>query len=117
MSRLNNKIAIITGASNGIGAAAARRFVAEGAKVFLIGRNEAALNRLRDELTQEKCDVMVGDIALEKTNQDMVKACSSRFGNPDIALINAGIEGAAAHIPEYPTDIFDDVIAINVFNH
>ena len=114
MSRLNNKIAIITGASNGIGAAAARRFVAEGAKVFLIGRKEAALNRLRDELTQEKCDVMVGDIALEKTNQDMVKACSSRFGNPDIALINAGIEGAAAHIPEYPTDIFDDVIAINV---
>ncbi|MDA0237882.1 MAG: SDR family NAD(P)-dependent oxidoreductase, partial [Proteobacteria bacterium] len=114
MSRLSHKVAIITGASNGIGAAAARRFVAEGAKVFLIGRNEKALQDLLTELTAEKSDVMVGDVALESTNKNMVEACRSRFGEPDIALINAGIEGAAALIPDYPTNVFDDVIAINV---
>lgn len=114
MSRLDNKVAIITGASNGIGAAAARRFVAEGAKVFLIGRNAKALDRLSSELTYEKCGVMVGDVALEKTNQDMVEACKNRFGNPDITLLNAGVEGAAALIPDYPTDVFDNLIAINV---
>ena len=65
MSRLPNKIAIITGASNGIGAATARRFVAEGAKVFLIGRNEQALFQIRDELTPDNCDVMVGDVSTE----------------------------------------------------
>ena len=42
MSRLDNKVALITGASNGIGAVAARRFVGEGAKVFLVGRSEKA---------------------------------------------------------------------------
>ncbi len=114
MSRLDNKIAIITGASNGIGAAAARRFVAEGAKVFLVGRNEKALLALKDELGHERCDVMVGDVASEKTNQDMMNACCSRFGNPDISLINAGIEGAAALIPDYPIAVFDEVIATNV---
>ncbi len=114
MSRLANKIAIITGASKGIGAAAARRFVAEGAKVFLLGRSEEALRNLMDELTPESCDVMAGDIAAEKTNQDMMEACRRRFGEPDVVLINAGIEGAAALIPDYPTEVFDDVIAINV---
>jgi NAD(P)-dependent dehydrogenase (short-subunit alcohol dehydrogenase family) len=67
-----------------------------------------------DELTPESCDVMAGDIATEKTNQDMMEACRRRFGEPDVVLINAGIEGAAALIPDYPTEVFDDVIAINV---
>ena len=90
MSRLDNKVALITGASNGIGAVAARRFVEEGAKVFLVGRSEKVLLNLRDELTHEKCDVMAGDIALEKTNQEMIEACQHRFGGLDISLINAG---------------------------
>ena len=114
MSRLPNKIAIITGASNGIGAATARRFVAEGAKVFLIGRNEQALFQIRDELTPDNCDVMVGDVSTEKTNQEMVEGCRSRFGNPNIAMINAGVEGAAELIPDYPIDVFDEVMAVNV---
>jgi len=63
MSRLDNKVALITGASNGIGAVAARRFVEEGAKVFLVGRSEKVLLKLRDELNHEKCDDMAGGIA------------------------------------------------------
>jgi len=114
MARLDNKVALITGASNGIGAVAARRFVEEGAKVFLVGRSEKVLRNLRDEFTHEKCDVMAGDIALEKTNQEMIEACQHRFGGLDISLINAGIEGAAALIPDYPTEVFDDVVAINI---
>ena len=51
MSRLDNKVVLITGASNGIGAVAARRFVGEGAKVFLVGRSEKALLKLMDEFT------------------------------------------------------------------
>ena len=50
MGRLKSKVALITGASNGIGAAAARDFVAQGAKVLLVGRNQGALNGLIDEL-------------------------------------------------------------------
>jgi NAD(P)-dependent dehydrogenase (short-subunit alcohol dehydrogenase family) len=114
MSRLDNKVALITGASNGIGAVAARRFVGEGAKVFLVGRSEKALLKLRDEFTHEKCDFLAGDIALEKTNQEMTEACFHRFGRLDISLINAGVEGAAALIPNYPTEVFDEVVAVNI---
>ena len=50
----------------------------------------------------------------EVTNADMVSLCVSRFGSLDIALINAGIEGEASLIPNYSTEVFDQVIAINV---
>ena len=114
MQRLAGKIALITGASNGIGAAAARRFVKEGARVFMVGRNQSALEQLVEELTEEKSAFLVGDVALEDVNKKMIDSCQGRFGEPDCVLLNAGIEGAAFPIPDYPTDVFDQVMAINV---
>ena len=114
MQRLAGKIALITGASNGIGAAAARRFVKEGASVFMVGRNQSALEQLVEELTEEKSAFLVGDVALEDLNKKMIDSCQARFGEPDCVLLNAGIEGAAFPIPDYPTDVFDQVMATNV---
>ena len=113
MGRLDGKAAIITGAANGIGAAAARRFVAEGARVLLVDRDEAALAATAGPLGPAAA-TLVGDVAADATAPAYVAEALQRFGRLDIVLLNAGIEGTIAPIPELPLATFDRVIAVNV---
>ena len=114
MGRLKNKVVLITGATSGIGEAAALRFVNEGAKVFLTGRREGVLSSLTEKLGKESADFLAGDISKENVNRDVVEACLKKFGRLDVTLLNAGTEGAAAPIPDYPIEAFDELMAINV---
>lgn len=114
MGRLEGKVALITGAGTGIGLAAARRFVAEGAKVMLAGRRRALLSDLADELGTTNAAYATADVSQEEDNQTIVRLCVEKFGSLDVFLVNAGFEGAAAPLPDYPTDVFDKVMAINV---
>ncbi|NIO41022.1 MAG: glucose 1-dehydrogenase [Burkholderiales bacterium] len=114
MGRLEGKVALITGAGSGIGLAAARRFVKEGAKVMLAGRRRALLSELADELGPVNAAYATADVSKEKDNQTIVRLCVEKFGSLDVFLVNAGFEGAAAPVPDYPTDVFDEVMAINV---
>ena len=114
MGRLEGKVALITGAGTGIGLAAARRFVAEGAKVMLAGRRRALLSDLADELGTTNAAYATADVSQEEDNQTIVRLCVEKFGSLDVFLVNAGFEGAAAPLPDYPTDVFDEVMAINV---
>ena len=111
--RLDGKSAVITGAANGIGAEAARRFVAEGARVLLVDRDEAALAVTAAGIGEEVA-TMAGDVAADGTAPAYVAEALRRFGQLDVLLLNAGIEGAIATIPEYPLATFDRVIAVNV---
>ena len=65
MGRLEGKVALITGAGSGIGLAAAKRFVREGAKVMLTGRRRAVLAELADELGKESAAYAIGHEAHE----------------------------------------------------
>lgn len=114
MGRLDGKVALITGAGSGIGLAAATRFVKEGAKVMLAGRRRALLSELVDELGPANAAYATADVSKEEDNQTIVRLCVEKFGALDVFLVNAGFEGAAAPIPEYPMDVFDEVMAINV---
>ena len=111
--RLEGKSAVITGGANGIGAEAARRFVAEGARVLLVDRDEAALAGTAEAIG-EGVATMAGDVAADGTAPAYVAEALRRFGRLDVLLLNAGIEGAIAPIPEYPLAMFDRVIAVNV---
>jgi NAD(P)-dependent dehydrogenase (short-subunit alcohol dehydrogenase family) len=113
MGRLAGKVAVITGAANGIGAAAARRFVQEGARVVLVDLDVAALNRLAAEFGPDAACV-VGNVAEDATSPAYVTAALERWGRLDVALLNAGIEGAVASIPDLPMATFDQVWAVNV---
>ena len=111
--RLAGKAAIITGAANGIGAEAARRFVAEGARVLLVDRDEAALAGLATALGGGAA-TLPGDVAEAATAAGYVAEAMRLFGHLDIALLNAGIEGEIAAIPDMPLAVFDRVMAVNV---
>lgn len=113
MARLDGKVAMITGAARGIGAAAARLFAAEGAKVMLADVLAEPLAKLAGEIgaSAATCPTDVTDEAAVKK---LVSATVERFGKVDVALLNAGIEGLVKPFEDYPTEMFDKVMAVNV---
>ena len=115
MARLTGKVAIITGGAGGIGRAAARLFVEEGAKVLLVDLDEAALEAaVAGAGGGDSASYVVADTTEPDQVQRFVDAAVERYGGVDVFLANAGIEGRVEPIPEYPIDVFDRVIAVNV---
>ena len=114
MARLDGKVAVITGASGGIGSAAARLFADEGARVALVDLDEAALSEVARSIGEDKASYTVADVTDPEQTQAYINAAADRWGGVDILLANAGIEGKLANITDYPIDEFDRVMAINV---
>jgi len=114
MVRFSEKIAVITGGAGGIGQAAARQFTVEGARVVLVDLDEAALQSVVGSIGEDKASYVVADVTQPEQVQSYVNAAVERWGGVDIFLANAGIEGALSPIPDYPIDIFDQVMAVNV---
>src|SRR5229473_4934379 len=114
MGRLDDRVAVITGGSGGIGRAAAKRFVDEGAKVLLVDIEERALRTALDNIGSDRASSICADVTVPEDNQRYVKEALERYSRIDIFLANAGVEGVIKPIPEYPTDVFHRVIAVNV---
>ena len=112
--KLENKIALITGGAAGIGLATAKRFVAEGAKVFLVDIQEQALREAMAELGDERAAICPADVTDEEQVKKYVQQAIDRFGRVDVFFNNAGIEGDVSELTEYATETFDRVMAVNV---
>ena len=111
---LNGKVAIVTGASRGIGAATAREFSGAGASVVLAARDETALDALETELSGNGGDALaiptdVGDAAaVERLVHETLRA----FGRLDVAFNNAAGGGQApTPLADLPVDVYDSAIA------
>ena len=113
MGRLDGKVAIITGAARGIGAAAARLFAAEGAHLVLADVLTEPLERVAAEIGS-RAAACPTDVTDEAAVKKLVDAAVARHGKLDVALLNAGIEGKVSPIEDYPAEMFDKVMAINV---
>ena len=114
MVRLEGKVALITGATGGIGRAAAKLFADEGARVALVDLDETALWEVAGSIGDDQASYTVADVTQPDQTQTYVNEAVNRWGGIDVLLANAGIEGALSPIPDYPIDVFDRVIAVNV---
>ena len=114
MARLEGKVAVITGATGGIGSAAARLFAEEGARVALVDLDEAALQNVVSSIGDDRASYTVADVTQPDQSETYVNEAVERWGGVDVLLANAGIEGTLSPIPDYPIDVFDRVMAVNV---
>ncbi|WP_212004617.1 SDR family NAD(P)-dependent oxidoreductase [Chitinophaga sp. HK235] len=113
MNRLENKVALITGGAGSIGQTTAKLFIDEGAKVVLIDLNEDALKKATAELGNHAAYV-AADVTSAKDVERYAQEAVKKFGKIDIFFNNAGIEGVVKPITEFPEDVFDKVMAVNV---
>ena len=95
MTRLNGKTAVITGGATGIGLAAAKRFIAEGAFVFIFGRRQDALDRALDQLGPN-ARAVTGSVAAPADLDRLYAAVKAERGRLDIVFANAGAGSQAA---------------------
>ena len=116
MGQLDGKVALITGAGSGIGRASALAFAREGAKVavadIVVEGGEETV-RMVQEAGGEAFFIKV-DVANAAEVEAMVNTVVDTYGRIDCAYNNAGIEGRLASTDEYPEDVFDKVIDINL---
>lgn len=116
MTRLANKIAIITGASSGIGRATARLFAAEGARLVIAARRRDELETLAAELnTSRDCAVAVaGDVRNDSFARALVETAQRRFGGLDIAFNNAGTLGEMGPTPDVSLAGWQEALDVNL---
>ena len=111
MQRVQNKVAIITGAASGVGAEDARLFASEGAKVVLTDINEEAGQALAKEIGEDAL-FLRHDIAEENDWKTVITKTEERFGGVDILVNNAGIL-LAANIAETELDVWQKIMRVN----
>ena len=116
MEGLAGKVAIVTGAADGLGRATSREMAAKGMRVLLVDIDERRLAQtealIRD--TGGEAAVFRADVSDAPQVRGYVAKAISRFGRIDAFFNNAGILGAVAPIIDYPIDTFDRVIAVNL---
>ena len=111
-AKLDGKIAVITGGSSGIGLATARRFVAEGAYVFITGRREAELNAAVKDIGKN-IKALKGDVSHLGDLDRILAVIKQDKGRLDILFANAGIAKYAA-LGEITEELYDAIFDINV---
>ncbi|MCR9182657.1 MAG: SDR family oxidoreductase [Flavobacteriaceae bacterium] len=114
MKKLENKVAIITGGSGGIGLATAKLFLKEGAKVMLVDLSEKQLIEAVSALQSEHAAFTPADVSKRTDVERFTQKTLEHFGKIDILFSNAGIEGVTLPITEYPDEMYQKVMDVNV---
>jgi NAD(P)-dependent dehydrogenase (short-subunit alcohol dehydrogenase family) len=115
--RLDGRIALVTGASRGIGRAVARRFAAEGARLILVARTSGGLEEADDEIRATGAEPAML-VPLDLNNGELVDqlgaALHERFGRLDILVGNAAMLGGLYPTGHFPPEVWEQVIATNL---
>src|SRR5512145_2185149 len=116
MAALTNKVAIVTGASSGIGHAAAKLFAAEGAKLILAARRKEELDKLAAEIAASGGESIAcaGDVKDEALHRQLAETAQHRFGGLDIAFNNAGTLGEMGPTPQISLAGWTDALETNL---
>src|ERR1043166_6889986 len=116
MQELQNKTVIITGAAGGIGKVLSLRLAKQGCKLVLVGRDEAKLNKLMDEVTNAQAEVLTipGDVSNYEDVQSIVKETGDKFHTIDYLINNAALLTHRT-VSEFNVDEWKKVIEVNLF--
>ncbi|MBU0724291.1 MAG: SDR family NAD(P)-dependent oxidoreductase [Alphaproteobacteria bacterium] len=114
--RLAGRIALVTGASRGIGAAIAKRYAAEGAHLILTARTEGALEEVDDAVRAAGGTATLVPLDLQQLDKidPLGAAINERFGRLDILVANAGLLGDLSPVPHIALKQWDRVMTVNV---
>jgi NAD(P)-dependent dehydrogenase (short-subunit alcohol dehydrogenase family) len=116
--KLINNVALITGATRGIGKAIAAAYLREGARVFICARNQqevaATVRELRYDNTDAQVDGCAGDVGKENDVCQIVDAVIERFQTIDTLVNNASLLGPRVALVDYPFGQWEDVIRVNL---
>ena len=115
-NQLADKVAIVTGASSGIGYAAAKLFASAGAKVLVTARRRERLDALVDEIGKTGGDAVAvaGDVTDEAVVASLVDMAATRFGGLDVAFNNVGAVGDMAPVPELSLESWRSTLDVNL---
>jgi len=112
LGKLDNRIAVITGGTTGIGLATAQLFIEEGAKVIVTGRNPETLEQARKILGSD-ADVIAADTSDLKAVEQLFKSIAERYKRIDALFVNAGVAKFAPLAQSTP-EFFDEQFSVNV---
>ena len=113
--RLENKNAIITGATGGIGFATVSKYLDEGANVMMVGRSEDKLVEAHNQLGKpNNAAFCVAESTDEIAIKDSIQKTGDTFGSVDIVIANAGTEGVVQPLVDYSVEDFNHTLVVNV---
>jgi NAD(P)-dependent dehydrogenase (short-subunit alcohol dehydrogenase family) len=115
-TRFAGKVAVVTGAAGGIGRATCERLAREGARIVAVDLEQAALEPVLAAVAEAGSEAhgVAADVSVAADAARYVDEGVRRFGGIDYLVNNAGIEGVVQPLEEYPDDVFDRVLAVNV---
>ena len=116
MGLVDGKVCVITGGAGSIGLASAALLLQEGAKVMLVGRNAENLVRAAKTLnvSSDFLGTVKVNVADTKETQKYITQTVAKWGKIDVLFSHAGISGVVKPVTEYPEEVFDAVMAINI---
>ncbi len=116
MGIVSGKTCIVTGGAGSIGLASAALLLSEGARVMLVGRNAENLARAAASLnaSDDVLGTVTADVSQTADVRRYLDETVARWGKIDVLFSHAGISGVIKPVTEYPEDVFDAVMAINV---
>jgi NAD(P)-dependent dehydrogenase (short-subunit alcohol dehydrogenase family) len=116
LKTLEGKVALVTGASSGIGRATAFELARRGAKVIASARGQSEIDALVSEIKKEgfEATAIVADVNVEQSVIDLVAKTISTYGRIDVAFNNAGTEGEFTPFVDQSNEVYDTIFNANV---
>ena len=110
-----DKVCVITGGAGSIGLTTARQLYEAGGRIMLVDLNAENLAIAKSEFDdQDRVAICQADVSDSGQTQNYISETVAKWGKLDVLFANAGFSGTAAPITDYPDDIFDQVMAVNV---